>query len=160
MKKLSLALLLVVSLTLAACGEEAATTAPSTDNGAATSAPSTGGGSSTLTIDAAAGGTLAFAATAAETTAGEVTVTFNNPGALAHNLVIVKPGEEQAAVDASMASAPDFLPPADKALGHSKTIAAGASDTFTVSLQPGTYSFICTYPAHYTAGMKGTLTVK
>ncbi len=160
MKKLSFALLLVVSLTLAACGEEKATPAPTTNNGAATSAPSTGGGSSAVTIDAADGGTLAYKTTAVEAAAGEVTVTFNNPGALAHNVVIVKAGDEQPAVDASMASAPDFLPPADKSLGHSKTIATGASDTFTVSLQPGTYSFICTYPAHYTAGMKGTLTVK
>ncbi len=159
MKKLSIALLLVVSLTLAACGEDKATTAPTTDNGAATSAPSTGG-SSAITIDAADAGTLAYKTTAVEATAGEVTVTFNNPGALAHNVVIVKTGEERPAVDASMASAPDFLPPADKALGHSKTIATGASDSFTVSLQPGTYSFICTYPSHYDAGMKGTLTVK
>ncbi|HEU5090712.1 MAG TPA: plastocyanin/azurin family copper-binding protein, partial [Roseiflexaceae bacterium] len=25
---------------------------------------------------------------------------------------------------------------------------------------PGTYTFLCTYPGHYAAGMKGTLTVE
>ena len=34
------------------------------------------------------------------------------------------------------------------------------STTFTVPQQTGSYEFICTFPGHFTAGMRGTLTVE
>ena len=40
----------------------------------------------------------------------------------------------------------------------SKTV-SGGSDTLTVKLKPGTYTFYCPVPGHEQAGMKGTLTV-
>jgi uncharacterized cupredoxin-like copper-binding protein len=39
-----------------------------------------------------------------------------------------------------------------------KTV-TGGSDTLTVKLKPGTYTFYCPVPGHEAAGMKGTLTV-
>ena len=32
--------------------------------------------------------------------------------------------------------------------------------TFTAPKAPGVYTYICTFPGHFLAGMKGTLTVK
>ena len=44
-----------------------------------------------------------------------------------------------------------------KALLHS---AETVEVTFTVPAKPGKYEFICTFPGHYTLGMKGVLTVR
>ena len=34
------------------------------------------------------------------------------------------------------------------------------STTFKAPAKPGTYPYICTFPGHFFAGMKGTLIVK
>lgn len=118
------------------------------------------GGGAGVTVDSATGADLKFAQTELSASAGNVKVTFNNVGAVPHNVVIVKPGEEQKAVDSAVANAPDFTPSADTALAFTKTINAGETDSVDAQLEPGTYSYICAYPGHYAAGMKGTLTVK
>ncbi|MBP8251910.1 MAG: cupredoxin domain-containing protein [Herpetosiphon sp.] len=159
MKKiLSLGMLLVLSLTLIACGGDSTspTTAPASGGTAATTAPAAG--AAKLTVDTADAATLAYAQTSLEAPAGDIEVTFNNKGALPHNIVIVKPGEEDAAVADAVANAPAFTPKTAVAMGT--TIEGGKSETFTAKLDAGTYSYICTYPGHYAAGMKGTLVVK
>lgn len=118
------------------------------------------GGGSGLTVDSATAGDLKFAETELSANAGEVTVTFNNAGAIPHNLVIVKQGEEQKAADSAVTNAPDFVPAPDTAIASTRTINGGESDSITAQLEPGTYSYICAYPGHYAGGMKGTLTVK
>jgi plastocyanin len=40
-----------------------------------------------------------------------------------------------------------------------KTPGRGDSDTGTITLEPGTYEFVCTVAGHEQAGMKGTLVV-
>jgi uncharacterized cupredoxin-like copper-binding protein len=106
------------------------------------------------------GGNLKFDKATMEAAAGEITVKFSNaaptPGLL-HNWVLVKPGEEDAAVAESVA--PDFVP-TKTFIGHTKTIDAGKSDETKFTVEPGTYTYLCTFPGHYAAGMKGTLTVK
>lgn len=118
-------------------------------------APAAGG----VTIDTIDGALLKFSKDAYEFPAGEITVTFNNKGALPHNAVIVKPGDENNIATAASSNSPDFTPK-EGSLGHSKTIESGKTDTFTVKLDPGTYTLICTYPGHYAGGMKATITVK
>ncbi len=68
-----------------------------------------------------------------------MTVDFNNPQALTHDVAIE---------DSS-----------GKEVGGTELIASG-EDSTTVDLKPGTYTFYCTVPGHREAGMEGTLTVK
>jgi uncharacterized cupredoxin-like copper-binding protein len=106
------------------------------------------------------GNNLKFDKATMDSAAGEITVKFTNAAAtpgLLHNWVLVKPGEEDAAVAESVA--PDFVP-TKTFIGHTKTIDAGKTDETKFTVEPGTYSYICTFPGHYAAGMKGTLNVK
>jgi azurin len=50
----------------------------------------------------------------------------------------------------------------DQIIAHTGLVAGGESDTvtFTAPEEPGDYEYICTFPGHFAAGMKGTLTVK
>jgi uncharacterized cupredoxin-like copper-binding protein len=151
MKKLVAFLVLsLAALTLVACGgggdDSSSTTA--TNGGGETTAAAGGGGkeeggaggsASTLTFEADPGGNLAYTATSATAKAGKVTVEFDNPQSLTHDVQIE---------DSS-----------GKEVGGTELIADG-SDSATVDLEPGTYTFYCSVPGHREAGMEGTLTVK
>lgn len=115
-------------------------------------------GNAALTSNSAEGATLKYAEESLTATAGSVTVTFNNIGAVPHNWTLVKQGEEDKAAAEAQTAAPDYKYAG--ALGQTKTINGGASDTATFQVEPGTYSYICTFPGHYVSGMKGTLVVK
>jgi plastocyanin len=91
----------------------------------------------TLHVEASATA-LAFDTTELEAEAGDVTIDFKNPSAIAHNVVIEQNGKELAG----------FEP-----------IAEG-EESETANLKPGTYTFLCTVPGHAAAGMEGTLVVK
>lgn len=47
----------------------------------------------------------------------------------------------------------------DKQIGREAAVQKGDVDTITLTLEPGTYSLICTVPGHKAAGMTATLTV-
>ena len=85
--------------------------------------------------------------------------------AMAHNFVLLAPKTDAAAFATAAASAraTDFVP-ADKKQVLASTKLAGAGETVEVTFDapkaPGVYDFICTFPGHFVAGMKGTLTVK
>jgi plastocyanin len=99
--------------------------------------PAAKGPGSTLQL-AASPTDLAFDTTSLTGKAGKVTIDFDNPSALEHNVAIEQGGEEIAA---------------------SETIAKGKTSV-SADLAPGTYTFLCTVPGHAAAGMEGTLTVK
>jgi azurin len=86
--------------------------------------------------------------------------------AMAHNVVVLKPGTDQNefAKAGAMARDTDFIPPAMKAQVLAATKRAGPGETvdvtFTVPAKAGTYPFMCTFPGHFAAGMKGDLIVK
>jgi azurin len=85
--------------------------------------------------------------------------------AMAHNIVILKIGTDAAAYTTAAANhrATDFIPPQlkDQVIAASKM--AGNGETvdldFKVPAKPGKYPFVCTFPGHFVAGMKGTLVV-
>ncbi|HET7454402.1 MAG TPA: plastocyanin/azurin family copper-binding protein [Solirubrobacterales bacterium] len=81
---------------------------------------------------------LAFDKESLEAKAGKVTIDFDNPSAIPHNVVIEENGKELAG----------FEP-----------IAEGEKSE-TAELKAGTYTFYCSVPGHREAGMEGTLTVK
>ena len=85
--------------------------------------------------------------------------------AMAHNFVILKPGADATAfVNASATARPDFVAPGLKSQVLVATTLAGAGETvsteFTAPAKPGSYTFICSVPGHFLAGMKGVLVVK
>ena len=86
--------------------------------------------------------------------------------AMGHNFVLLKAGVDPQAVSnaAFNARATDFIPAdmKDKIIAH--TSLAGGGETvevsFTAPAKPGKYDYLCTFPGHFSQGMKGTLTVK
>ena len=86
--------------------------------------------------------------------------------AMAHNFVLLALGTDATAFvnAATPARATDFIPPAmkDKVIAH--TPLAGLNETVEVTFAapkaPGAYTYLCSFPGHFLAGMKGTLTVK
>ncbi len=156
MKKLaSFLVLALAALALVACGggddDSTTTTATSGNSGTENSSEAgcgvkeenssgAGGGSaSTLKFEADPNGDLAYTTTSATAKAGKVTVDFDNPQSLTHDVAIESSSGEE--------------------VGGTELIADG-SDSTTVELEPGTYTFYCSVPGHREAGMEGTLTVK
>ncbi len=92
-----------------------------------------GGESADLTVNAVSG--FDFEPAEATVEAGEVTITLTNEDEQRHTFVIDDP---QISLDAN----------------------AGESDTGTVDLEAGTYTFYCDVPGHREAGMEGTLEVE
>jgi azurin len=86
--------------------------------------------------------------------------------AMAHNFVLLKKGVAQTDFinAAVLASATAYIPADKKADVIANTAMAGAGETvevtFKVPAAPGDYPYICTFPGHAQAGMRGTLTVK
>ena len=150
MKKLAAFLVLALAaVALVACGGSDNSTTTTTSGGetaggaaAESTEKSSGGGSgggSTVDFEADPGGALAYTTTEASAKAGKVTIDFNNPQGLTHDVAIEDSN--------------------GKEVGKTELIAEG-EDSTTVNLKPGTYTYYCTVPGHREAGMEGTLTVK
>jgi len=100
---------------------------------------SSSGPQASTTLQLAADRTqIAFDKTELSAKPGKVTIDFDNPSAVPHNVVIEKDGQELAG----------FEP-----------ITEGQKEV-SADLEAGTYTFICTVPGHAELGMQGTLTVK
>lgn len=144
---------LASALVLAACG----------GGSGSTGAPAAGASNVNVST---AGEQLQFAPANLTAKPGDVKVTFKNGSAAQkHNWVLVKGGDDVAAkVDEeglAAGEAKGYIPD-DKAniQANTKLLNGNESDSATFNLNAGTYTFLCTFPGHYTAGMKGTLTVK
>jgi len=99
----------------------------------------------------------------------EAKLTLRNIGtmpkaAMGHNLVILKPGTDVEAFALAAAAEPanDYIPAAlvNQIVAHTKMLGPKESATLTVTLDAGEYPFLCTFPAHFQVGMKGTITVE
>lgn len=88
------------------------------------------------------------------------------PRQMSHNFVLLKQtANVQAFVDASEKSGiNDFIDPKreDDVIAHTPMAAGGETVevTFNAPERPSKYMYICTFPGHFFAGMKGTLTVQ
>jgi plastocyanin len=91
------------------------------------------------TLDLAASATqLAFDKKELTSKSGKVTIDFENPAVIEHDVAIEQNG---------------------KLIAKTPLISEGKASV-SAELKPGTYTFICTVPGHAEAGMEGTLTVK
>jgi|SRR5690625_3748239 len=94
------------------------------------------------------------------------TVTDYKPRQMSHNLVLLKQtADVQAFIAASeKAAVEDFIAPKmkDQVIAHTPMASGGETVevTFTAPERPSKYMYVCTFPGHFFAGMKGTLTVK
>ena len=123
------------------------------------------------TIEITGSDTMKFSVTEITAKAGEkVRVVLKSIGAMpkiamAHNFVLLKAGVSgmEVANAAFNARATDFIPAdmKDKILAFTGLAGGGETVevTFTVPNRAGSYDFICSFPGHFAAGMKGTLTV-
>jgi plastocyanin len=143
---------LASALALAACGGD--------NSGTAT------GGGANLNISTA-GEALQYAPAALNATAGQpAKVTFKNGSAAQkHNWVLVKGGDDvaQKVDDAGAAAgeAAGYIPSDPNIISSVKLLNGAETGTASFTAPAaGTYTFLCTFPGHYVAGMKGTLTVK
>jgi plastocyanin len=95
-------------------------------------------GAASLELSAPEDGTLAFDTDALEANAGEVTINFDNPAAIEHDVTIEQDGED---------------------IAQSDLVSEDTTDVST-DLEPGEYVFYCSVPGHREGGMEGTLTVR
>jgi len=100
-----------------------------------------------------------------------VKVVFKNIGTMpkqtmGHNFVLLKAGTDTAAfIDAgAAAAATDHIATElkNQVIVFTKTLGPGESETltFTAPSEPGAYTYVCTFPAHFAAGMHGVLIVE
>jgi azurin len=126
----------------------------------------------TKTVNISAYDTMKYSVMKIEAHPGDkVTVNLKNVGnlpkeAMAHNWVLLNAGTDPNAYArlAMNAKATNYQP----AALASRVIASipllgpqeSGSVTFTVPSSPGSYPYLCSFPAHCSAGMKGVLIVK
>jgi uncharacterized cupredoxin-like copper-binding protein len=144
---------LLAALTLTACGGGGGGTT-------ASPSPAAGGGTTTVEVQADPSGQLAFAQTTLNAPAGqEFDVHFRNPSPVEHNWVLVDPGQEDAVANASLAAGGNAVG-LDGVIQATEVHQQNEEETVTVpALDAGQYTYICTVPGHYQAGMRGTLTI-
>ncbi len=81
---------------------------------------------------------IAYTTTTLSSKPGKVTIDFNNPAPIQHDVAVAKGSQE-------LAKSP---------------LISQSSTSVSADLAPGKYVFYCTVPGHRQAGMQGTLTVK
>ncbi len=96
----------------------------------------------------------------------KIRLQFNNNDDMLHNLLIVKPGTVdkvgQAAFELGLeGAAKNYVPDMEEVIFHTAILEPETSETiyFTAPSKPGSYTFVCTFPGHYTL-MQGTIRVR
>lgn len=151
------------ALLLAGCGKK---------DDAASSAGATASANAVATLELTANDSMKFNVTRFEVKAGQdMKVILTNIGsmpkqAMGHNFVLLKKTADAAAFSqaAVAAAATEHIPASlqDQIIAHTKLLGPKQTDeiAFKAPTEPGEYTFICSFPAHFQAGMKGVLVVK
>jgi azurin len=123
-------------------------------------------------IEITANDKMKFGIESVEVEAGErITIVLKNIGtmpkmSMGHNLVVLKQGTDPIAfaTAGSMAARHDYIPQdqTDKIVATTKLLGPGETDevTFVAPSTPGDYDYICSFPGHVQAGMRGIMKVK
>lgn len=170
MKTNILSSLILATSLLAGCSKSDTTASAPAASAPTAAAPAPAAGPRTIAITA--GDTMKYDVTAIEAKPGEqLKVVLTNNGtlpkeAMGHNWILLKAGSDAAAFSTAAQTAKDtnYVPAALKdqiivnieLLGPKQT----GEVTFAAPTAPGEYPFLCSFPAHFQIGMKGTLTVK
>lgn len=93
----------------------------------------------TLKVSSPSDGALSFDPVTLEAKRGAITILYENPSAVPHNVALESPGGEE--------------------IGQSETGTMGEF-AVTAEIEPGDYVFFCSVPGHREAGMEGALAVK
>ncbi len=158
---IAVALMLMASAGLSACGSSSAKSPPpaATVTAAAVTAATTtttaGSSSEPSRVKVALNEfTIAPAATSAP--AGHVVFVVRNSGKLKHQFTIIRTNKSAATVLSKQDPNDDIA----GARGEIATIAPGTTKTLTIkNLKPGHYALVCALPGHYQAGMHADFTV-
>ena len=141
-----LSLAMAGTLILSACG-----------GGGSTGGGGGGGGATSLNVTAQ--DTLKFEpATLAAPANGQVTVAFKNAGAQQHNWVLAKAEDADKIATEAAAKGGDATGIAGVLASGALLAGGGNEEVKFTAPAAGSYTYICTVPGHYQAGMKGTLT--
>ena len=128
--------------------------------------------SSVRTVEITGGDDMKYSVTSIPAKPGEtLRIRLTSKGtlpkiAMAHNVVVLKAGAKQIdfANAAAMAAATGYIPADMKDQVLAATTMAGPGETvevtFKVPATAGSYPFLCTFPGHFAAGMRGTIVVK
>lgn len=139
---------------------------------AAASPRAVAGSDAVKTIDITANDTLRYNVTRIEASPGEkLHIVLHNGGTvpkevMGHNWVLLSADEtpDAYATAAVPAKADDYEPLAlkPKVIAAIPLLGPGQSGevTFDAPTTPGTYTYMCSFPAHCSAGMRGVLVVK
>jgi azurin len=161
---------LLTALLVSGCGQKDGSTSTTAGTTPATAAMAPVAGA--RTVELTAGDNMKFSLASIEAKPGEeLKVILTNIGtlpkeAMGHNWVLLKKGADAGAFSAAAMTAKDtdYIPAAlkDQIIAHTQTLGPRKSDevTFKAPTEPGEYPFLCSFPAHYPAGMKGVLIVK
>jgi plastocyanin len=133
--------LLLVALALVACGGGSDTTSEDSATAPETTKEAEGGtaDAGTIEIEADPDGAIAYTADELTAKAGKVTINFTNQSSVPHDIRMTSQS--------------------GKIVAETEVLTEG-TDSTTVNLKPGTYTYYCTVAGHTSAGMEGTLTVK
>lgn len=115
--------------------EEGAAGAGTTGGGQPEGGPTPG---ETLDLTSPEDGSLVFEPDGLEAPAGTITLVYENPSTVPHNVAI----EDESG----------------QVLDEGETLSGGVSEA-TAELAPGEFTFFCAVPGHREGGMEGTLTV-
>ena len=170
---LTLSLAAAVATAVASPLAAQTTKTPATGAAAKPAAPAAKkAGAAGRTIELMGGDDMKFNVTAISAKPGETLhVVLKNVGtvpkiAMAHNFIALKTGVDAAkfAQDAMTARDTEYVPAARKADVLASTKLAGPGETVEVTFKApakaGVYPYLCSFPGHFAAGMKGELTVK
>lgn len=147
-KALPLLALVLSSIALVACGgssdnNSTASTPPGAAKGPGANTGGGGGGGgggATVNLSADPSGALSYDTDSLSAKAGNVTIDFDNPAAIQHDVSVEDSSGQE--------------------LGTSDLISQSKTTLDLTNLKPGEYTYFCTVPGHREGGMEGTLTAK
>jgi azurin len=165
-----LTMALVATLLATGCGRKETATSgePQTANVAATATTTPAAVPAPRVVEITGNDQMKFSVTTIEVKVGEqVKVVFRNIGqlpkeAMGHNWVLLRPGSDvnAFATTAMGARDKDYIPDSlkDQIIAHTAMLGPRQTDEVTFLITAaGEYPFLCSFPAHAMAGMKGVL---